>query len=363
MGAVRPCGGNLRQKFFHRPKGNHHVKCLIVAMAMMALAITDSAVAASRSFEMNIQDTEITLVNNQKYHTFAFNGQVPAPLIYADEGDDITVVVNNLTAMNHTIHWHGLFQKNNWKMDGVPGVTQEAIKPGESFTYHFKAEPAGTLWYHCHVNTNEHVDLRGMWGPLIIRPKHPTALEKTVTKDFILMLSEWDSKWADKPGSGGLPTDQPDYFTINGKSYPEVQPIRIKEGDVVRIRLIGTGDKVHSIHIHGHDFLIAFKDGQPLKSPIVADTVLIGPGERYDLIFKADNPGRWMVHDHIESHTVNGNQPMGGIMTVIEYEGIPNDPWYELGDHKFVPNFYYEESLKKGPGFYNTDVFHGKVIE
>lgn len=339
------------------------LRWVLATLVLAGAALVTPAMAASRSFEMNIEDTEVTLVNQQKYHTFAFNGQVPAPLIYVDEGDDVTVKVNNLTAMSHTIHWHGLKQMDNWKMDGVPGVTQEAIKPGESYTYHFKAEPSGTLWFHCHVNTNEHVDLRGMWGPLVIRPKHPTSLEKSVTKDFIVMLSEWDSKWADKPGSGGLPSDRPDFFTINGKAYPEVQPMRVKKGDVVRVRLIGTGDEVHSIHIHGHNFWIAFKDGAPLASPILADTVLIGPGERYDLIFKADNPGRWMVHDHMESHTVNGNQPMGGIMTVIEYEGIPNDPWYELADHKFVPNFYYEESLKKGPGAYNEDAFKGKPLQ
>lgn len=330
---------------------------------LLGLSISGSSFAATRNFELNIQDTKITLVNKQTYHTFAFNGQVPGPLLYVDEGDDVTVTVNNMTAMSHTIHWHGLLQKDNWKMDGVPGVTQEAIKPGDSFTYHFKAEPAGTLWYHCHVNTNEHVDLRGMWGPLIVRPKHPTALEKTVNKEFVMMLSEWDSKWADKPGSGGLPSDHPDYFTINGKAFPDVQPLRVDKGDVVRIRLIGTGDEVHSIHLHGHDFLIAFKDGQPLANPILADTVLIAPGERDDLIFKADNPGRWMIHDHMESHTVNGDQPMGGMMTVLEYNGIPNDPWYELGNHTYQPNFYYEDSIKKGVGFYDNGVFKGQILQ
>lgn len=340
------------------------MRSLVAALALtVGFATSGMALAATRNFELNIQDTKITLVNKQTYHTFAFNGQVPGPLLYVDEGDDVNVTVNNMTALSHTIHWHGLIQKDNWKMDGVPGVTQEAIKPGDSFTYHFKAEPAGTLWYHCHVNTNEHVDLRGMWGPLIVRPKHPTALEKTVTKEFVMMLSEWDSKWADQPGHGGLPSDRPDYFTINGKAFPEVQPLRVNKGDVVRIRLIGTGDETHSIHLHGHDFLIAFKDGQPLANPIVADTVLIAPGERYDLIFKADNPGRWMIHDHMESHTVNGQDPMGGMMTVLEYNGIPNDPWYELGQHKFQPNFYYEDSIKQGEGFYNNDVFKGQLLQ
>src|SRR5690606_29071560 len=118
------------------------------------------------------------------------------------------------------------------------GTTQEAIKPGDTYTYQFIAEPAGTMWYHCHVNVNEHVTMRGMWGPLIVEPKNPAPIEKKVTKDLIMMFSDWASKWASKPGEGGIPGDVFDYFTINGKSFPDTQPIRVKKGDVVRLRLI-----------------------------------------------------------------------------------------------------------------------------
>jgi len=334
------------------------------SLLFFGAATSSTALAAKRDFEMNIEDTRITLVENQKFHTFAFHGQVPGPLFYVDEGDEVTVVVNNMTALPHTIHWHGMLQRGTWKNDGVPGVTQEQIEPGNSFTYKFIAEPSGTMWYHCHVNVNEHVAMRGMFGPFIVRPKKPTDLEKTVTKEFVLMLSGWASKWADKPGFGGIPGDVFNYFTINGKSYPESQPLRVKKGDVVRMRLIGAGDLIHSIHLHGHVSIIAFKDGFPWANPIYGDTVLIGPGERYDVIFHADNPGRWMIHDHVDSHTVNGERPMGGIMATVEYDEIKNDEaWYEWKDKKFVPNFYYEESLKKGPGIYPNEVFQGQAIE
>jgi hypothetical protein len=203
-----------------------------------------------------------------------------------------------------------------------------------------------------------------MYGPFIVRPKKPTALEKTVTKDFILMLSSWATKWADKPGFGGIPGDVFDYFTINGKSYPEAQPMRVKKGDVVRLRFFGSGDHAHSIHLHGHVMKVAFKDGFPLANPILADTLLIGPGERYDVIFTADNPGRWMLHDHVDTHTMNGDRPMGGVMNVLEYTEIKNnDAWYELKDKKFLPNFYYEDSLKKGPGVYTNDLYKGQAIQ
>jgi len=340
------------------------LKMILSGLALASALHSAPTLAAKREFEMNIEDTEITLVDKQKFHTFAYAGQVPGPLFYVDEGDEVDVQVNNLTALPHTVHWHGMLQRGSWKMDGVPGTTQEAIKPGDSYHYHFVAAPSGTMWYHCHVNVNEHVAMRGMWGPFIVRPKHPTPIEKTVTKDYILMLSSWDSKWAEKPGFGGIPGDHPDYFTINGHAFPETQPIRVHKGDVVRLRFIGAGDEVHSIHLHGHDFKVAFKDGFPLANPITADTLLIGPGERYDVIFTADNPGRWMMHDHVDAHTVNGQRPDGGIMTVVEYDDVPrDDAFYSWAKKSFVPNFYYEDSLKKGPGIYTNDAFKGQAIQ
>jgi FtsP/CotA-like multicopper oxidase with cupredoxin domain len=336
----------------------------LAALVLMAACGGREALAAKRVFEMNVEDTRIALVEKQQFHAFAFAGQVPGPLFYVDEGDELEVTVNNLTALPHTIHWHGMFQRGTWKMDGVPDVTQQGIPPGDSFTYKFVAEPSGTFWYHCHVNVNEHVAMRGMFGPFIVRPKKPVAIEKKVTKDFVLMLSDWASKWADKPGFGGVPGDVYDYFTINGRAFPESEPLRIHKGDVVRLRLIGAGEYTHSIHIHGHSFQIAFKDGFPLPSPIMADTVAVGPGERYDLILTADNPGRWMVHDHVDSHTMNGERPMGGVMAVIEYTDIKSDDaWYPWNKRTPKPDFYYQDSLQKGPGVYTNDTFKGQAIQ
>jgi FtsP/CotA-like multicopper oxidase with cupredoxin domain len=337
----------------------HLIRATLTASAVMML-LASTALAETHKFSMTIEDTILTLVDKQTFHTFSFNGQTPGPLIHVKEGDDVEVAVENQTTLPHTIHWHGLLQKDNWQNDGVPDTTQKAIAPGETFTYHFKADPPGTMWYHCHVNVNEHVSMRGMWGPLIIDPKNPLPVEKEVTKDYVMMFSSWVSNWSDKPGQGGVPGDVADFFTINGKAYPDTQPLRIKKGDVVRIRLIGAGDELHSIHIHGHVFEIFAKDGHPLPAPIKADTVLLGPGERYDLILRADNPGIWMVHDHIDSHTVNGKSPMGGIMTTIEYDEIDKkQSFYKWKDKKFIPDFYYEESLKKPLGFYESPAFKG----
>lgn len=338
---------------------------LLCVVLMGGLLAPLNALAEKRSFDMTIEDTKINLVDKQDFHTFAFNGQVPAPLFHVMEGDEVTVNLTNLTSLPHTIHWHGLLQKGTWTNDGVPGITQEAVAPGDTYTYKFIAEPAGTMWYHCHVNVNEHVAMRGMWGPFVIDRKKPLPIEKKVTKDFIMMFSDWSSKWAFKPGYGGVPGDVYDYFTLNGKSYPDTQPLMVKKGDFIRIRLIGAGEFVHSIHIHGHVFKVAFKDGHPLPNPYDADTISVAPGERYDIFIDADNPGIWMVHDHVDSHTVNGDRPMGGIMTVIQYEEIDakKQNFYEWKDKKFVPDFYYEESMKKPYGMHDADIFKGQAIQ
>lgn len=338
--------------------------CRYLAL-MAALALAAPAWTAEREFDLTIDEMKIRVAPDLEYQVFAFNGQVPAPLIHVKQGDDVTVHVTNNTTLPHTIHWHGQYQRNNWRMDGVPGVTQKAIEPGETFTYKFKAEKTGSTWYHCHVNVSEHVGIRGMWGPLIVDPAEPSALEKKVTKDVIMMLSSWDSEYADKLGSGGGPLDQPNYFSINGRAFPLTQPIKVKEGDVLRLRLFGAGAEVHSIHTHGHDMLITHKDGLALPAPYYADTILIGPGERYDAIFEMDNPGLWMVHDHVDPHVTNNGKHGGGAMTVIAYEGIApavaDDPHVGLPSNN--PDFYYSESMKKPHGLHNNVHFKGTPLK
>ena len=326
------------------------------------LAFIGSASAAQHHFEMTIEEVAIEVAPGLKYQVFGFNGQVPGPLIHVKEGDDVEVTVMNLTSLPHTIHWHGINMQDNWRNDGVPGVTQQAIEPGDSFTYRWKAERPGSLWYHCHVNVNEHVGIRGMWGPIVIDPKKPSALEKTVTKEVIMMMSTWESEYAEKLGHGGGPQDVPDYFSVNAKSFPLTQPIRVKKGDIVRIRFFGAGGGIHSMHLHGHDMLVTHKDGYPLPNPYYADTVLLGPGERYDVIVEMKNPGRFIFHDHVDSHVTNAGKFPGGPITIIEYDKIKADEWYVWKDKQFDGNFFYSNSLEQPLGLHNHEGFKGQPL-
>jgi len=333
---------------------------LFLSLLCIPIVIASAALAKERQFDLSIEEVTIKVAPKLDYKVFGFNGQVPGPLIHVQEGDDVIVNVQNNTSLPHTIHWHGIPQTGSWQSDGVPGVSQKQIEAGDSYTYRFKADRIGTLWYHCHVNVNEHVGVRGMWGPLIVDPKKPLAIEKRVTQDAIMMLSTWESAVADRYGEGGTPQHTEDYFSVNAKSFPLSQPIRVKKGDVLRVRFIGAGGATHSMHSHGHDMMVTHKDGLPLETPYMADTVMVGPGERYDVIIEANNPGRFIFHDHVDKHVTGGGKFPAGPITVMEYDGIPVDDWYVWKDIKFDSNFYYGDSLKKGYGMFDHTPFKGK---
>lgn len=334
-------------------------KTLLLATAMAAVTAFPAA-AEFRHFDLTVEEVELQVAPGFKTKVWGYNGQVPAPLIHVKEGDDVEVTLTNNTTLSHTIHWHGMYQTNSWRSDGVPDVTQKAVEPGESYTYRFIADKTGTLWYHCHVNVPEHVGLRGMWGPIIVDPKDPIPIEKETTKEAILMFSGWNPEVADTYGVGGKPGEPITYFSINGKAFPSNQPLRVKEGDVLRLRLIAATIDV-AFHLHGHDILVTHKDGLPLKAPFYADVLHLAPGERYDAFVRMNNPGRWMTHDHIEHHTSNNGNPMGGSMLVVEYEEVgTDDDWYMWKDKEYEPDFYYSESMKKGYGLFDVPSHAGE---
>ncbi len=329
------------------------------ALAFLAwLVVTPAAMAELHKFEMTIEEVEIEVAPGFKSKVWAYNGQVPGPLIHVKQGDEIEVTLVNNTTLNHTIHWHGVYQTDSWRMDGVPDVTQKAIDPGESFVYRFVADKPGSLWYHCHVNVPEHVGLRGMWGALIVDPIDPLPIEAEVTKEAILMFTGWNSDVAMTYGKGGHPTEKLDYFSINGRSFPMTQPLKVKKGDVLRLRLFGAGMEV-AFHLHGHDVLVTHIDGLPLDSPYYADVVNIPSGGRVDVIVRLNNPGLWINHDHIEQHVSNAGKTPGGAVMILEYEGVEKPDWYVWKDKNYDPDFYMTESMAKGYGMHETAGFKG----
>ena len=265
-------------------------------------------------FALTAKAVKWNILDNVAVTAYTYNGTVPGPMIRVTEGDQVRIVVKNELPEATTIHWHGVEVPN--AMDGVPGVTQDPIEPGETFTYEFTAKPAGTFMYHSHFEGDVQVSA-GLYAPFIIALKEPEA--NPPAADKVLMISEWLQKdgntYAPMPMSGM----EPNYFTINGKAFPSTQTITVKKGERVRLRLIGIGQFIHPMHLHGFPFKIVATDGHsvPEAAQLTKDTVSVAPGERYDIEFVATETGQWMLHCHILHHTTNENVEPGGLMLMI----------------------------------------------
>ena len=400
------------------------------------------------------------------HDVWAYNGTVPGPELRVTQGDRVRVTLVNHLPDATSIHWHGIRVPN--ADDGVAGITQDAVQPGQSFVYEFIANDSGTYWYHSHQDTLNQIP-KGLIGPLVVDPKgesSPTerdytlmvhllpnsnAVEVNGTPDLHLEAKPGDNvrlrlidaiqgtgmssdgaletpvllgapykiaaldghdlhepqllapervalgmgqradlvftmpesgavrvvglkgvagmPWDKKPtasvtiGAGPAPAvpdlsslprfDLTDYGTpapdpvfdathfavtsqivlgggptfrngtldfadtFNGHASPSIQPIHVRLGDMVRLRIVNHTQGSHPIHIHGHIFSVLAKNGRPISgSPVHLDAILVGPGETWDVGFLADNPGIWMLHCHILIHAA------GGMSMTINYDGI-----------------------------------------
>jgi FtsP/CotA-like multicopper oxidase with cupredoxin domain len=265
-------------------------------------------------FELTTKAVRWPILDGTTITAFTYNGTVPGPMIRVTEGDQVRIVVKNELPDATTVHWHGVEVPN--AMDGVPGVTQAPIEPGESFTYEFVAKPAGTFMYHSHFEGDVQVSA-GLYAPFIIDPKEPE--ENPPAVDQTLMISE--SRLRDGQTFAPMPMTgmESNFFTINGKAFPATEEVTVKKGERVRLRLIGIGQFIHPMHLHGIPFKIVATDGHavPEAAQLTKDTVTVAPGERYDIEFVATEPGQWMLHCHILHHTTNDNVEPGGLMLMI----------------------------------------------
>lgn len=270
-------------------------------------------------FAFDVSIIRWNILPNRQVAAYAFNRQVPGPLIRVVEGDRLRIVVTNNLPEGTSVHWHGLIVPN--AMDGPAGITQSPIAPGGTFTYEFDVRQRGTYFYHSHKDADRQQAL-GMYGALIIDPKGAETAPKA-DLDVPIQLGEWTVKqgytFPAMPMEGLLPN----YFTINGKAYPATDTITVARGQTVRFRFIGTNsESIHPMHIHGGPFKIVETDGNrvPEAAQIEKDTVNVGPGERYDVLWTAREPGRWLLHCHINHHTTNDNTEQdgaGGLTMVI----------------------------------------------
>ena len=274
-------------------------------------------------FDLEASVIEWNILDDEQVMAYAFNRQVPGPRIRVTEGDRIRINVTNRLPESTSVHWHGLILPN--AMDGPAEITQEPIAPGETFTYEFTTQQRGTYFYHSHDHPDRQQAL-GLYGALIIDPKDPADYPYRYDHELVVQLQEWLERegytYPAMPMEGGMPN----FFTINGKSYPETQTVKMKVGERLLVRFIGTNSGfIHPMHIHGGPFHIVETDGYPVPeaAQLVKDTVNVGPGERYDVVWEAREPGKWLLHCHINHHVTNNNveeEGGGGLTLIIEVE-------------------------------------------
>ncbi|AFY91005.1 multicopper oxidase family protein [Chroococcidiopsis thermalis] len=262
-------------------------------------------------FNLDVSLIKWNILPDVQVAAYAFNRQIPGPRIRVTEGDRVRIEVKNNLPEPTTVHWHGMILPNN--MDGPADITQKPIAPGASYTYEFAVKQAGTYFYHSHKDIDRQQTL-GMYGALIVDPKNkPKTL--AYDREVVVQIQEWTVKqgytFPAMPMEGLLPN----FFTINGKAYPETETINAKVGEKIRFRFIGSNNAfIHPMHIHGGPFKIVEADGNPVPvaAQIEKDTINVAPGERYDVIWTARNKGKWLLHCHIAHHATNDNVEVKG---------------------------------------------------
>jgi FtsP/CotA-like multicopper oxidase with cupredoxin domain len=398
----------------------------------------------ARRFRLTARQADVVLPSGRAVHAWTFDGQLPGPELTVTQGELVEVELRNADIeAGVTIHWHGYPVPAG--EDGVAGVTQDAVRPGDTFTYWFRATQAGTYWYHAHQVSEQAVPL-GLYGVLVVRPAAPqVGLDVAValhTQSGTLLTGAVDGvgRRAVTPGTpvrlrlvntddgphaaglrgtpfrlgavdghelaGGAPLDtqtlvplpaggradllftmpaepvqlavdarrdagllfSPDgtgeplapvtgrlldvtqyapagpsplgarfdqnvtlvldrtlgfldgvpasTYTVNGRVYPDVPPITVREGDLVRITVVNRGIEPHPMHPHGHSVLVLARDGVPASGPLWTDSFDVGPGEVWTVALRADNPGIWMSHCHNLEHA------RAGMVLHLAYTGV-----------------------------------------
>jgi FtsP/CotA-like multicopper oxidase with cupredoxin domain len=232
---------------------------------------------------------------------WGFNGRIHGPTIEAVEGDRVRIYVTNRLKAPTTVHWHGVLLPSG--MDGVGGVSQKAIQPGETFKYEFTLRQHGTFMYHSHHDEMTQIQL-GLIGLFIIHPGEPE--KNPPDRDYAIMLSEWKIEVGTRRPDPNEMTDF-NIFTMNGRSFPGTEPLLAKTGETVRIRIGNLSSMSHhAIHLHGAHFKVVATDGGEIpKAGQWPETTVIMPTGSTRTIEVVPEAGDWVMHCHMLHHVMN----------------------------------------------------------
>ena len=254
-------------------------------VAAAPLVLAAPRLLATGEFNLVAAEQRVSLVG-QGYPdtlTWGYNGSVPGPVIRARRGEPLRIRVSNQLEQPTTVHWHGLRIRND--MDGVPGLTQPPIEPGQAFLYAFTPPDAGTFWYHSHVNSSEQIG-RGLYGALIVEEESPPKVDR----DVVWVLDDWlldrEARIVDAfdhPRDASHAGQIGNTVTINGRIMEQLE---VRTNERIRLRLINVANaRIFRLRFEGLKAYVVALDGQPVvpHSPS-DDMVVLGPAMRTDLI-------------------------------------------------------------------------------
>jgi multicopper oxidase len=303
--------------------------------------------------------------------------RVPSPSIRMEQGDTLTVTLENTHYMPHTIHFHGVDHPYHFHLDasdlkaapvgndGVPETDEMAVMPGDIHTYVLTPRQPGTKFYHCHVQPQAHL-LMGLQGMFVIeenRPdnwvqtlnpgaghvRHPSvAVREQYDREYDLHYMDLDKQLhelvqkANDPRliarainrSYDITERTADYFLLNGRSFPYTfrdSLVIVKPDQKIKLRVLNGGLSLMSLHPHGQALTETHVDGIPVPpgAALTRDVVPIAAAQRLDLVLDTTNDGLhsygegvWLLHDHNEhAYTTDGVSP-GGDISAIAYESF-----------------------------------------
>ena len=292
--------------------------------------------------------------------------RAPSPTIRVEQGDKVYITLENTHYLPHTIHLHGV--DHPWMTDDGQdndGVEEHPAFPGKSHTYEIQPRHAGTMLYHCHVQTAQHF-MMGLNGLFVVEEnqpdnwvqtfnigagqvRHPSvAVKKAYTQEYDLFYQSIDKRLAHiiqdaidprliaqrMSRDYNMTESFENYFLLNGHSFPYTlrdAMLIVADNENVKLRIANVQRSSIALHFHGHKATVTAYDGveQAGGLQITRDVFDIAPAQRLDLSLKTQNngldsygPGLWMFHDHVATGTTTDGMEPGGNMAILAYKDL-----------------------------------------
>ncbi len=237
-----------------------------------------------REWEIVAHDKEIEVAPGVKYPAWTYNGRVPGPTLRCHEGERLRIKFVNGASHPHTMHFHGI---HSAKVDGIPGIGDGLIMPGEQTVYEFDAEPFGMHLYHCHASPLAIHIAKGMYGAFIVDPKKP----RPDADEMVMVMNGFDTNF-------DLSNE---IYAVNTVGFAYMNdPIKIKKDRLTRIFLLNIleYDPINSFHVHAN-FFNYYPTGTSLEPSEFTDTVIQGQAQRGILELRFPKTGKYMFHAHV----------------------------------------------------------------